>query len=146
MPDIALTTDIFVGFPGETEADFEDTLDVVRRVGYDSAYTFIYSKRTGTPAARLSDEVPESVVKERFDRLLSEIHEISGRIYENRVGLVCEALIEEVNERDSEWVSGRLSNNVIVHAPGSSSLIGNYVKVRLEESHGFYFSGKIVEK
>ncbi len=145
-PGIALTTDIIVGFPGETEADFEDTLEVIRKVGFDSAYTFIYSKRTGTPAARMTDVVPEDVVKDRFDRLLSEIHEISGKIYEKRVGGVYEALIEEVNEKAGKWVSGRLSNNVIVHVPGDVSMIGEYVSVRLEESKGFYYLGKIVEK
>ena len=145
-PDIALTTDIIVGFPGETESDFDDTLDVIRRVGFDGAYTFIYSKRTGTPAARMEGTVPDDVVKDRFDRLLAEIHEISEKIYEKRVGGVYEALIEEVNEKEGNRVSGRLSNNVIVHVSGDSSLIGKYVSVRLEESKGFYYLGKIVEK
>ena len=77
MPDIALTTDIIVGFPGETEQDFEDTMDVVEKVQYDSAFTFIYSKRTGTPAAAMEDQVPEEVVKERFDRLLKRVQELS---------------------------------------------------------------------
>ncbi len=77
-PKLSLTTDIIVGFPGETEEDFEDTLDVVRKVRYDSAYTFIYSKRTGTPAAAMENQVPEEVVKERFDRLLHEVQGISA--------------------------------------------------------------------
>ena len=71
IPDLSLTTDIIVGFPGETEEDFEDTMDVVRKVQYDSAFTFIYSKRTGTPAAAMDDQIPEEVVKDRFDRLLT---------------------------------------------------------------------------
>lgn len=79
MPDIALTTDIIVGFPGETEEDFEETMDVVRKVRYDSAFTFIYSKRTGTPAAGMEDQIPEDVIKARFDRLLKEVQTISGR-------------------------------------------------------------------
>ena len=74
VPDISLTTDIIVGFPGETEEDFEETMDIVRKVRYDSAFTFIYSKRTGTPAAVMEDQVPEDVVKNRFDRLLKEVH------------------------------------------------------------------------
>ena len=79
MPGISLTTDIIVGFPGETEEDFEETLDVVRRVRYDSAFTFIYSKRTGTPAAAM-EQVPEDVVKNRFDRLLKEVQQISAEV------------------------------------------------------------------
>ena len=77
LPDVSITTDIIVGFPGETEEDFEDTLDVVRKVKYDSAYTFIYSKRTGTPAAKMENQVPEDVVKDRFNRLLATINEVS---------------------------------------------------------------------
>ena len=79
MPDISLTTDIIVGFPGETEEDFLETLDIVRKVRYDSAFTFIYSKRTGTPAATMEDQVPEEVVKDRFDRLLKEVQTICSR-------------------------------------------------------------------
>ena len=80
MPGISLTTDIIVGFPGETEEDFEETLDVVRNVRFDSAFTFIYSKRTGTPAAAMENQVPEDVVKERFDRLLKEVQDISAEV------------------------------------------------------------------
>ena len=86
LPDISLTTDLIVGFPGETEEDFEETLDVIRQVRYDSAYTFIYSKRTGTPAAAMENQVPEEVVKERFDRLLKEIQSISSEITDRGVG------------------------------------------------------------
>ena len=75
VPDISLTTDIIVGFPGETEEDFQDTLDIVRQVRYDSAFTFIYSKRTGTPAAAMEDQVPDDVVKDRFERLLKEVQQ-----------------------------------------------------------------------
>ena len=142
LPDIALTTDIIVGFPGETDEDFEDTLEVVRRVGYDSAYTFIYSKRTGTPAAAYPDEVPDSVVKERFDRLLDVVHERSAAIYDARVGGVFEALVEEMNDHDPSMVSARLSNNAIVHMKGDASMIGSYIRVRLTESRGFYYIGE----
>ncbi len=143
-PDIALTTDIIVGFPGETEEDFAETLDVVRRVGYDSAYTFIYSRRTGTPAAAMEQNADDETIKERFNRLLSEIHDISDKIYQKRVGQIHEALIEEVNEKDPGMVSGRLSNNVIVHLPGDASLVGSYVDVKLVSSKGFYYLGELV--
>ncbi|MBR1873799.1 MAG: TRAM domain-containing protein, partial [Eubacterium sp.] len=143
-PDIALTTDIIVGFPGETEEDFAETLDVVRRVGYDSAYTFIYSRRTGTPAAAMEQNADDETIKEWFNRLLSEIHDISDKIYQKRVGQIHEALIEEVNEKDPGMVSGRLSNNVIVHLPGEASLVGSYVDVKLVSSKGFYYLGEMV--
>lgn len=142
LPDIALTTDIIVGFPGETEADFAETLDVVDKVGYDSAYTFIYSKRTGTPAARFPDEVPDDVVKDRFDRLLNLIHKKSEEIFASRVGKTYEALIEEQNDHDLMMVTARLSNNALVHLPGDASLIGSYIPVKLIESKGFYYIGE----
>ena len=97
MPDIALTTDIIVGFPGETEEDFEDTMDVVEQVQYDSAFTFIYSKRTGTPAAAMEDQVPEEVVKARFDRLLKRVQEISAEKTQAGAGAVEDVL-------DSFWL------------------------------------------
>lgn len=143
LPDISLTTDIIVGFPGETEEDFEDTLDVVRQVRYDSAYTFIYSKRTGTPAAAMEDQVPEEIVKQRFDRLLHEVQNISAEITDHRVGETVPVLMEEVNIQDESLLTGRLSNNAVVHCPGARNLIGQIVDVRLVESRGFYYMGEI---
>ena len=145
LPDISLTTDIIVGFPGETEGDFADTLDVVRQVRFDSAYTFIYSRRTGTPAATMENQVPEEVVKERFDRLLHEIQGISAEITDSRVGKTVPVLLEEVNAQDSSLITGRLSNNAVVHCPGDKSRIGQIVQVKLLESRGFYYMGEIVE-
>ncbi len=144
MPDISLTTDIIVGFPGETEEDFEETLDVVRKVRYDSAYTFIYSKRTGTPAAAMENQVPEEVVKERFARLLKEIQTISAEITDSRVSQTVPVLMEEINEQDDRLITGRLSNNAVVHVPGDADLIGKILPVRLEESKGFYYMGQVM--
>ena len=145
LPDISLTTDIIVGFPGETEEDFADTLDVVRQVRFDSAYTFIYSKRTGTPAAAMENQVPDEVVKERFNRLLHEIQGISAEITDSRVGETVPVLLEEVNAQDSSLITGRLSNNAVVHCPGDKSRIGQIVQVKLLESRGFYYMGEMVE-
>ena len=144
MPDISLTTDIIVGFPGESEEDFAETLDVVRKVRYDSAYTFIYSKRMGTPAAAMENQVPKEVVKERFDRLLKEIQQISSEITDSRVGQTVPVLFEERNLQDSKLMTGRLSNNAVVHCPGEESLIGQIKQVRLRESRGFYYMGDIL--
>ncbi|MCM1190991.1 MAG: tRNA (N6-isopentenyl adenosine(37)-C2)-methylthiotransferase MiaB [Butyrivibrio sp.] len=143
IPDISITTDIIVGFPGETEADLEETIDVVRTVKFDNAFTFIYSRRTGTPAAAMENQVPEARVKEGFDRLLKVVQDTAREQAAKQVGRVCEALIEEVNEDDGALVTGRLSNNMIVHVPGDASLVGKIVRVSLDECRGFYYLGKI---
>ena len=141
VPDISLTTDIIVGFPGETEEDFQETLDVVRRVRYDSAFTFIYSKRTGTPAAAMEDQVPEDVVKDRFDRLLKEVQDIAAQMVKRDEGTVQKVLVEEMDTHEPGYVTGRLSNNTVVHFPGDASLVGQIVDVSLDEARGFYFMG-----
>ena len=141
VPDISLTTDIIVGFPGETEEDFEETLDVVRKVRYDSAFTFIYSRRTGTPAAAMEDQIPEDVVKNRFDRLLSEVQAVSAEVCGRDVHTVKSVLVEELDDHVEGFVTGRLDNNTIVHFKGDRSLIGKIVDVYLDESKGFYYMG-----
>ena len=141
-PDIALTTDIIVGFPGETEEDFADTMDVVEKVQYDSAFTFIYSKRTGTPAAAMEDQVPEEVVKERFDRLLERVQQIAAVHAGKDVGKVVEVLVEEQNGQDASLMTGRTSQNYVVHFPGETCLIGKIIPVKLIESKGFYYMGE----
>lgn len=145
IPDISLTTDIIVGFPGEMEEDFQETLDVVRKVRYDSAFTFIYSKRTGTPAAVMEDQVPEDVVKDRFNRLLKEVQDISAEVCAAHEGTVQTALVESINDHDSSLVTGRLSNNLLVHFPGDASMIGKFYQVRLNECRGFYYIGEQIK-
>lgn len=145
IPNISLTTDIIVGFPGETEEDFEETLDVVRKVRYDSAFTFIYSKRTGTPAAAMEDQVPEDAVKARFDRLLTLVQDISSQVCCRDEGTVQTVLAEEVNDHGEGLLTGRLSNNTVVHFPGDPSLIGKLVEVHLDEAKGFYYMGSQVQ-
>ena len=142
IPDIALTTDIIVGFPGETEEDFAETMDVVEKVRYDSAFTFIYSKRTGTPAASYEDQVPEDVVKDRFDRLLSVVQRIGREKADALEGAEAEVLVEQINEQDDTMVTGRMDNNSLVHLRGNAEDIGYFVKVRLAECKGFYYIGE----
>ena len=144
IPDIAITTDIIVGFPGETEEDFRETMDVVQNVQYDSAFTFIYSRRTGTPAATMENQVSEDVIKERFDRLLEEVQKISAKKASALEGKVLPVLAEELNEHDSTLITGRLDNNSVVHFPGTENMIGNIYQVRLNECKGFYYIGEIV--
>ncbi len=155
MPDIAITTDIIVGFPGETEQDFSDTLKVCEEVAFDSAFTFIYSKRTGTPAAAMEDQVPPDVVKERFDRLLEVIRRTSEEKASALTGKTVQVLVEETDregleafdkKKDQVYLTGRLENNLLVHFAGSSDLIGKLVNVKLDECKGFYFLGSLCQK
>lgn len=142
IPDISLTTDIIVGFPGETEEDFNETLDIVEKVGYDSAFTFIYSKRTGTPAAKMDDQIDEDVIKNRFDRLLSLVKKKAYERCSRFEGRIMPVLVESVNAQDSALVTGRLANNLTVHFKGGIELIGNIVDVKLNECKGFYYIGE----
>ena len=145
IPDIAITTDIIVGFPGETEEDFLETMDVVKQVRYDSAFTFIYSKRTGTRAATMENQVPDDVVKDRFDRLLKEVQTISSEKAKCYEGRVVPVLAEEMDDQKDGYVTGRMDNNSIVHFPGTKDMIGNIYNVKLDECRGFYYMGEIEE-
>lgn len=140
MPDISLTTDIIVGFPGETEEDFQETMDVVRRVRFDSAFTFLYSRRSGTPAADM-EQVPENVMKDRFDRLLALVQKTGREQTARFEGRTMDVLVEQVNEHDTSLVTGRLDNNTVVHFPGTADLIGQIVPVHLDVCQGFYYMG-----
>ena len=143
IPDIGISTDIIGGFPGETEEDFNETLDVVKKVQYDSAFTFIYSKRSGTPAAEMENQVPQDVVKDRFDRLLKVVNEISSKKTAKYEGTTQLVMAEEVNSHDPELITGRLSNNTVVHFKGTKDLIGQELKVKLLKAKGFYYFGEI---
>ncbi|MEE1517506.1 MAG: tRNA (N6-isopentenyl adenosine(37)-C2)-methylthiotransferase MiaB [Lachnospiraceae bacterium] len=143
MPDISLTTDIIVGFPGETEEDFLETMDVVQKVKYDSAFTFIYSKRSGTPAAEMDEQIPEDVVKDRFNRLLEVVQKCANEQTVRFEGEVQSALVEELNSQLEGFVTGRLSSGLLVHFPGTEELIGKIVDVKLNEAKGFYYMGEM---
>ncbi len=144
MPDISITTDLIMGFPGETYEDVEDTIDLIRRVGFDNAYTFEYSKRTGTPAATYDGQLSPEDMQAHFNAVLSVVQETARSSCARHTGEVHDALIESVNDHDETLVTGRLSNNLLVHVPGDSSLIGSIVPVSLNECKGFYFLGNIV--
>lgn len=146
IPNIAITTDIIVGFPGETHEDVDDTIDVIRKVGYDNAFTFIYSKRTGTPAASMPNQCSEEFVKFEFDRVLKEVQESARLQISKYTGIITDVLVEEENSNDNSLVTGRMSNNTIVHFKGDKSLIGTIVNVRLLECKGFYYMGELVDE
>ena len=145
MPDITLSTDIIVGFPGETEEDFQETLDVIRKSRYSTAFTFIYSKRTGTPAATMENQVPEDVVKDRFNRLLATVNEVSHEHIRRYEGMDMKVLVEGKDDHEDGFVTGRMTNNILVHFAGDESLIGQIVTVHLDECKGFYYMGRLIE-
>ena len=143
IPDVAITTDIIIGFPGETEEDYEDTLDVIRKARFMSAFTFIYSKRSGTPAADMTDQVPEQVSADRMKRLLETVGEVAGAEARKYTGQTVPVLCE-VYKKETGCVTGRLENNLLVHFPGEESLLGKIVRVKLDECTGFYYLGTML--
>lgn len=144
MPDITLSTDIIVGFPGETEEDFQETLDVIRQARYVTAFTFIYSKRTGTPAATMENQVPEDVVKDRFDRMLQILNPIVHEVVQEQVGKTTLVLAEETSKQHDGILTGRTEQNILVHFAGSTDLIGQMVPVKITENKTFYAIGERV--
>lgn len=142
IPDILISTDIIVGFPGETEEDFVETLDVVDRVGYSTAFTFLYSKRTGTPAAVMDNQIDEAVAKERFNRLLEHVNAGVEKISEKMVGSIENVLVEEVNRQDPNMVTGRTERNSLVHFEGGEELIGQVIPVKITQNKIFYLIGE----
>lgn len=145
MPEAALTTDIIIGFPGETEEDFEDTMEVVSEVGYTSAFTFIYSKRTGTPAATMEEQVPEEVAKDRFNRLLNLVNTKAEQALHGYVGKTVEVLLEEVSKSNKEVLSGRTDTGILVNLTAPVSRLGEYVNVYIKENKSHYLIGELAQ-
>ena len=142
VPDVSITTDIIVGFPGETREDFLETLDVVRQARFDGAFTFIYSKREGTPAARMEQVDPEEA-KANFDELLKLLEEIGRENNKHWVGKRLKVLAEEVSKNDATVLSGRTEHNHLVHFKADASLIGEMVWVTITDSTAFYLLGEM---
>lgn len=148
-PDIALSTDIIVSFPGETEEDFLDTLHLVQEVGYNQAFTFIYSKREGTPAAKMTDHTPREVIQDRFDRLVEAVQDGAFRANQAYLGSIQPVLVEGASKRDAGLLVGKSPHNVTVHAPvpdgmSMDQLTGTMVDVRVDEARTWYLSGEVV--
>ncbi len=144
IPDVAITTDIIVGFPGETEEDFEDTLSLVNEVGYDSAFTFIYSRRNHTPADRMENQVPDDVKHERFNRLVEAVNKnvIAGnKKYE---GKIVEILVEGPSKNDETKLMGRTRNGRLVNFSGDESLVGTLVNLKIVRAQPFSLIGELV--
>ncbi|GFR35569.1 tRNA (N6-isopentenyl adenosine(37)-C2)-methylthiotransferase MiaB [Thermobrachium celere] len=146
IPDVAITTDIIVGFPGETEEDFLETLDLVEKVRYDSAFTFIYSKRKGTPAAEYEDQVPEDIKHERFNKLIEVVNRIIEEKNATYKDKVVEVLIEEVSKTDETKLTGRTRTGKLVHfSSDNMNLIGKLAKVKITEPRNFILIGELQE-
>ncbi len=146
IPNISITTDIIVGFPGETEEDFEDTLDVVRKVGFHSAFTFLYSVREGTPAEKMENQVSDDVKRKRFQMLLDVLHPINYEANKKYEGKVVEVLVEDTSKNNKKVLSGRTRTNKLVHFEGNKDLIGTLVNVEIIKAKTWTLEGKINEK
>jgi len=143
IPGLVLSTDIIVGFPGETEEQFEETMSLVREVEFASAFTFIYSPREGTPAAQMEDNVPLEVKKDRLTRLNNLIAELSRKDNEKLRGKTVEVLVEGVSKNNPEYLTGRTRTNKIVHFRGPESLTGQFIDVKITEVQTWLFKGEI---
>ena len=143
IPNVKFSTDIIVGFPGETEEDFEDTLDVVRRVKFEQAFMFIYSRRKGTPADRMENQVPEEIKHKRFDRLKALYEEIIAENNKEYIGTVQDILVEGYSKTNDSFLTGRTDTNKVVIFEGDSKLIGKTIPVKIISEHMWYLRGEI---
>ncbi|WP_101772867.1 tRNA (N6-isopentenyl adenosine(37)-C2)-methylthiotransferase MiaB [Peptostreptococcus faecalis] len=146
IPNIAFSTDIMIGFPGETDADIDDTIDVCEETRYDSAFTFIYSKRTGTPAARMENQIPEDVKHQRFDRVLEVVNRISAEKNEEYDSKIVEVLVEGSSKKYSDIMTGKTRQNKTVNfTGGGEDLVGKIVNILIKETRSFSLNGELVE-
>ncbi len=145
IPDISLTTDIIVGFPGETEADFTDTLDILSKVRYDNIYSFIYSPRRGTPAASMKSQIPKEIQSERFSRLLELQHKISNEENQKLVSTSQRVLVEGISKNDPGMYTGRCESGRLVHFASDTDLTGKIVNIHIERAETFNVFGKVIE-
>ena len=142
IPEVVFSTDIIVGFPGETDEEFEDTLDVVRKVNFEQVYMFIYSRRVGTPADKMENQVPEDIKHKRFDKL-KELYESS--VSENNkkyIGTIQKILVEGKSKYNDNVLTGRTDSNKVVNFEGSEELIGTFIDIEIIEDHKWYLEGK----
>lgn len=144
IPNIAITTDIIVGFPGESAEDVDDTIDVIKKARFNGAFTFIYSKRTGTPAAIMEDQVPEAEAKRNFNRVLEALNPVIYELNSEKVGKVYKVMADDVSANDESFITGRLEDNSLVHFKGDKSMIGDIFDVRITDCKTFYLIGEKV--
>jgi len=145
IPEVVFSTDIIVGFPGETEENFEDTLDVVKTVGFEQVFMFIYSKRVGTPAEKMDNQVPEDIKHKRFNRLKELVEKMMQENNLTYIGTVHNILIEGTSKNNPDMLSGRTKTNKVVVFKGQNELIGKIVKVKIVSEHMWYLKGEIIQ-
>ncbi len=145
MPDISFTSDVIVGFPGESDEDFEETLSLIREVGFDALFTFIYSKRKGTPAAEMEDATPREVKTKRFERLLAVQNEVAAEYAKELLGKTVTALVEADEATDDKNLVARCDSNRPIRVKGSSSLVGKFIKAKIEVCSKWSMEGTIVD-
>lgn len=143
IPNVKFSTDIIVGFPGETEEDFEDTLDVVRKVKFEQAFMFIYSRRKGTPADNMENQIPDEIKHKRFDRLKALYEEIIVENNNEYIGTIQEILVEGYSKTNDKYLTGRTDTNKVVIFEGDSALIGKTIHVKIVSEHVWYLRGEI---
>jgi tRNA-2-methylthio-N6-dimethylallyladenosine synthase len=143
LPGVAISTDVIVGFPGETDEDFEETLDVVRKVGFDQTFMFIYSRRTGTPAAELGDQVSEDQKHRNFEKLKKLQSEISKRVNDDYLNKIVEVLVEGPSKSDASKYTGRSRTGKVVNFSGQGDLIGQLVNVKITEVFSWFLNGEM---
>ena len=145
IPNVKFSTDIIVGFPGETEEDFEDTLDVVKKVKFEQIFMFIYSRRVGTPADKMENQVPEEIKHNRFNRLKALYEEMTEEINKQYINSVQNILVEGYSKTNDKYLTGRTDTNKVVIFEGSSNLIGQSIKIKIISEHMWYLKGEICQ-
>lgn len=144
IPGVVFSTDIIVGFPGETEKDFEDTLDVVRQIKFEQVFMFIYSRRVGTPGDRMENQIPEEIKHERFNRLKELVESQIAENNQKYVGTVQKVLVEGFSKTNSSLLTGRTDSNKVVNFEGCEEMIGNMVNMKIVSEHMWYLKGEIL--
>ena len=146
IPNLTISTDIIVGFPGETEEEFKDTLDVVKKVKFEQVYMFIYSKRVGTPGEKMQNQIPEEIKHKRFDKLKNLVESQIEENNQKYIETIQKVLVEGVSKSNYEMLTGRTDSNKVAIFEGSKSLIGNMVKVKIISEHLWYLRGEIINE
>ena len=144
IPNLSLSTDIIVGFPGETDEEFEDTLDVVRKVKFEQVYMFIYSRRVGTPGDKMENQIPEDVKHKRFDKLKALVESQMEEKNKKYVGTIQKVLIEGESKNNKNMLTGRTDSNKVVILDGSKELIGTMQNLKIVSEHMWYLKGEII--
>ena len=143
IPNLKLSTDIIVGFPGETEKDFSETLDVVKKIGFEQVYMFIYSRRKGTPGDKMENQIPEATKHERFNKLKQLVENEIQQNNQKYIGTTQKILVEGKSKTNEKMLTGRTESNKIVNFEGNDELIGKIIEIQITSEHMWYLKGQI---